>query len=279
MSKIKMVVTDLDGTYFYNGMPMVENQRAVQMAREQGVKVFACTGRSWAMCSYTMQHIGMDEWAVTGNGASVTQVSTGKLHHPCFVDRQHVGPILRFIASNGKYKLNTYCGDMMYTTKELLPWWLEDSDKQNQTLPKEQWTRFTVCDSLEEMIEKSQDVCELIRLETGYERTPMPQEIQAYIDTLDEFQVTTSFDGHWDINHKQANKVRGVQYLAEKFGIAMDEVLAIGDDINDIQMIQAAGIGVAMGNAQASVKKATEYHTDLCKEHGFAKALEKWVLK
>ena len=41
MSKIKMVVTDLDGTYFYNGMPMEENQRAVQMASEQGVKVFA----------------------------------------------------------------------------------------------------------------------------------------------------------------------------------------------------------------------------------------------
>ena len=111
------------------------------------------------------------------------------------------------------------------------------------------------------MIEKSQDVCELIRLETGYERTPMPQEIQAYIDTLDEFQVTTSFDGHWDINHKQANKVRGVQYLAEKFGIAMDEVLAIGDDINDIQMIQAAGIGVAMGNASDAVKRAADYIT------------------
>ena len=67
--------------------------------------------------------------------------------------------------------------------------------------------------------------------------------------------------------------------MAEKFGIAMDEVLAIGDDINDIQMIRAAGIGVAMGNAQEPVKRATEYHTDLCEENGFAKALERWVLK
>ena len=59
----------------------------------------------------------------------------------------------------------------------------------------------------------------------------------------------------------------------------MSDVMAIGDGENDIDMLRAAGIGVAMGNAQESVKQATEYHTDLCKEHGFAKALEKWVLK
>ena len=54
--------------------------------------------------------------------------------------------------------------------------------------------------------------------------------------------------------------------------------MAIGDDINDIQMIQAAGIGVAMGNAQEEVKKVTPYITDTCENNGFAKALEKWVL-
>lgn len=278
MGKIKMLVTDLDGTFFYNGMPTEANREAVAKARAQGVKVFACTGRSWAMCSYTMRHIGMDDWAVTGNGASVTQVSTGKTYAPCYVQAKYVEPIVRFIAERGIYKLNTYCGDMMYTTPELLPWWLEDADKQNQKLPEEQWTRFAVCRDLDEMIEKSKNVCELIRLETGYERTPMPEEIQKYIDTLDEFQVTTSFDGHWDINHKDANKVRGMKYLAEKFGFALDEVMAIGDDINDIQMIQAAGIGVAMGNAQEEVKKAAPYITDRCENNGFAKALEKWVL-
>ena len=72
--------------------------------------------------------------------------------------------------------------------------------------------------------------------------------------------------------------MRGMKYLAEKFGFAQDEVMAIGDDINDIQMIQAAGIGVAMGNAQEEVKKVTPYITDRCENNGFAKALEKWVL-
>lgn len=278
MSKIKMIVTDLDGTFFYNGQMLEENCRAVQKAREKGIKVFACTGRSWAMCGYTMKHIGMDDWAVTANGASVTQVSTGELYHPCFVKPEYVGKILTFIANCKKYKLNTYCGDMMYTTKDLMPWWLEDAEMANRTLPEEQWTRFTVCDTLDEMIEKSQNICELIRLETGYERTPMPEEVQAYIDTLDEFQVTTSFNGHWDINHKQANKVRGAKYLADKFGFSMEEVLAIGDDINDIEMIQAAGVGVAMGNAQESVKQAAKYHTDMCENYGFAKAIEKWAL-
>lgn len=274
MGKIKMIVTDLDGTYFNNGESLEANRRAVQQARAQGVKVFACTGRCWAMCSHTMQHIGMDDWAVTANGASVTQVSTGRAYHPCYVDARYVEPILRFFDELGTYKLNTYCGGMIYTTQALFPAWL---DMGAQSSKKAQ-TEFEVCRDIDEMIAKSKDVCELIRLETGFERTPMPPEVQAYLDTLDAFQVTTSFAGHWDINHREANKVRGMQYLADKFGFARDEVMAIGDDINDLSMIEAAGLGVAMGNAQQQVKDATPYHTESCENAGFAKALERWVL-
>ena len=59
----------------------------------------------------------------------------------------------------------------------------------------------------------------------------------------------------------------------------MDEVIAMGDSLNDIEMIKAAGCGVAMGNAQNEVKKAADWITDTNEEDGVAKAIRYWVLR
>ncbi|MBR1696740.1 MAG: HAD hydrolase family protein, partial [Anaerovibrio sp.] len=66
--------------------------------------------------------------------------------------------------------------------------------------------------------------------------------------------------------------------LAEKYNIPMDSVLAIGDSNNDLTMIEAAGFGVAMGNANENVKKIAEYEVADCDHDGVAEAIERFCL-
>lgn len=77
-----------------------------------------------------------------------------------------------------------------------------------------------------------------------------------------------------DVTSKRAGKARGICRMIEKFGIRKDEIMAFGDGENDIDMIEFAGIGVAMGNADEEVKRCAGYVTDDVSRDGVRKALE-----
>ena len=74
------------------------------------------------------------------------------------------------------------------------------------------------------------------------------------------------------------NKCTGVEELAAMHGISMENVMTLGDYDNDMPMIKAAGLGVAMGNALEKVKAAADYVTDTNDNDGVGKAIEKFVL-
>lgn len=78
-----------------------------------------------------------------------------------------------------------------------------------------------------------------------------------------------------EITHQDATKAFSVKFLAEKYGTPIEQVIAIGDNYNDAEMIQTAGIGVAMGNAPDEVKKVAKMVTKTNKEEGVRFALEK----
>ena len=80
------------------------------------------------------------------------------------------------------------------------------------------------------------------------------------------------------INHTGIGKARGAKPLCDFYGFSMDEVIAIGDEMNDIDMLEEAGLGVAMGNATDKVKKYADIVADTNDNDGAAKILEKYFL-
>ena len=76
---------------------------------------------------------------------------------------------------------------------------------------------------------------------------------------------------------KGANKGVALKKLAEKLNIPREEVMAIGDGNNDIEMLKFAGVGVAMGNGTKMAKDAANYITDTNENNGVAKAIEKFL--
>ena len=81
-----------------------------------------------------------------------------------------------------------------------------------------------------------------------------------------------------EILDKRVNKGTGVKSLADALGIKPDEIMALGDQENDIAMIEFAGMGVAMDNAIPSVKEVANFVTKSNLEDGVAYAIEKFVL-
>ncbi len=85
-------------------------------------------------------------------------------------------------------------------------------------------------------------------------------------------------DGIIELNSIHASKGNALCTLCKKLGISMENVLAIGDNENDISMLQAAGISAAMENAEDDVKQAAKFVAGHNEEDGAAHFLEKWVL-
>ena len=90
--------------------------------------------------------------------------------------------------------------------------------------------------------------------------------------------LTQSWFNNIEIMPAGVDKGRGVRDMAAALGLSMDQVMALGDQDNDIPMFKAAGFGVAMGNAAPELLAAADFVTLSNNEAGFAKAVEKFIL-
>ena len=97
-------------------------------------------------------------------------------------------------------------------------------------------------------------------------------------DVKEAYYIVKSTPQHLEFMHKDATKGSGLLTLAAKLGIDRSETMALGDQQNDVTMIEAAGLGVAMGNAVPEVKAVADVETTTQNADGVGVAVEKWVL-
>ncbi|MGH7140559.1 MAG: HAD family hydrolase, partial [Pirellulales bacterium] len=112
---------------------------------------------------------------------------------------------------------------------------------------------------------------------TREEMLDLHQELQRKLPGLLYTHVLRSprYIGHMcEIAPFGVTKWSGIQHVAAEWGISPDEMCAVGDDVNDIPMIEAAGIGIAMGNAQPEVKAAADFIAPTHDEDGLAAAVD-----
>lgn len=277
MLDIQMIITDMDETFMYQGGKVPEeNVRALRAVQEKGVKVLACTGRSWAMCDHLVRSFGFDAYAVTSNGAATIDIQTGQMFDPCVVEPRFVEPIVQAALLDG-CKVDLFCGAWIHTCTAHKGVWLQRAQDAGATLPPPARIKVKQWDSMEQMLAQSREQTELIRIEVEV-GAPVPPHVERTMKELGEFHLSVSYPGHWDICNPRAGKEVAAQRLARKFGIEREHILAIGDSSNDIGMIRWAGLGVAMENAVPEVKAVADAITGRCEQGGFAQALRRYVL-
>ena len=93
-----------------------------------------------------------------------------------------------------------------------------------------------------------------------------------------DLNIVKSTNYFCEFVNKEADKGFAIKFLADSWGYSMDEVLAIGDQDNDIEMIKVAGTGIAMGNGSPAIKREADFVCPTVENFGFARAMEQFVL-
>ena len=96
---------------------------------------------------------------------------------------------------------------------------------------------------------------------------------------MPELYIVKSTPYFCEVSNSEAKKSCAVNFLQNYWGLKKEEILTIGDQNNDIELLKAGGVSVAMGNATEELKKYADYITDTVDNDGFVKAIEKYCFK
>ncbi|WP_407270817.1 Cof-type HAD-IIB family hydrolase [Radiobacillus sp. PE A8.2] len=240
---IRLIALDMDGTLLNEGNQISQaNYNAIQKAREQGVEVILCTGRHYITTHEFAKELGLTSYFVTANGSEIW-TAAGEL-----VDRQviDVAIIEALVELHKKYQ--TYA--WMASTKEVF------RGEAPVNIADYQWLKF------------------------GFDTTDnsIKQKIIEELAADNRIELSNSSLTNVEVNAVGINKAMAIEKVCEHLNITMDHVMTMGDSLNDIRMIEEAGLGIAMGNAQEQVKRAADWVTTSNEEDGVANAINHWIL-
>lgn len=255
---VKMVVTDVDGTIVGKDEVLQEEFIAyVNQLREEGISYTIATGRAAGLAEDYVRRLGIDIPYIACNGGTI--MKSGQV-----IMRKKV-PLRRlkavFEAADGMGMSLLYTIDGVENAYRETPYVLEQQERFHRyfhprAFTKEEWERLEVekvivmAAARDGSIGKIEELCKEL---------PLPFRFKRYGNKA------------IDILPLEATKEAGVKKVAELTGIKMEEILFAGDDLNDVEAIEEAGIGVAVGNAQPVVKEAADY---TAKEAGYLGVME-----
>jgi len=244
MTDIKLIALDMDGTLLNDAQEVPEaNRLAIEKALAKDVHVILSTGRGIDHCYSYAVDLKLPSYIVSANGAEIWTMEKELLQRK---------PI-RLEMIEKLYNLARQVGVEI--------WMISTAGAfREKEIPRDfenyDWLKFG-CSTEDQ---KKLDI--------------LVKEFSVY----EELELANSLPTNIEVNAKGVSKAGALRYLCDKIGITMENVLACGDSLNDIKMIQEAGAGVAMGNAQEAIKKAADYITVSNNEAGVAAAIEKYVL-
>ena len=126
------------------------------------------------------------------------------------------------------------------------------------------------------------DVQKIMLFAPNRERTTAIECLRKLSDEIaakfPEIKVTASTWNNLELNIKTAHKGNALKRFAEHLGFGLENCMAFGDGMNDFTMVEAAGLGIAMANAEPEVKRVAKWIAPSNDEDGVAAGLEKWVL-
>lgn len=239
--EIKLIALDMDGTLVnHDGEVSKENEDAVRRAKEAGYHVVISTGRSLPFCREIAEQLGESAYLITVNGGQIYD------QHFNLVDSTH---------------LDSEIVENLWDLKNKHDVWFWSSTTEGVFNSNKPFER---------------DLHEYDWLKFGFDVKDdnVRQVILDEVMSNDALEVTNSSLTNMEINPAGVNKAAALRKVCKWLDISMDQVMAVGDSMNDIAMIHEAGFGVAMGNAQERVKEEANWITKSYTEHGVAHAID-----
>ncbi|AGK96188.1 sugar-phosphatase [Clostridium pasteurianum] len=263
----KLIAIDMDGTLLKNDKTISkENFDAVQNARKNNVKVVLATGRPVKGIERYLKElnlVGEDEYAVTFNGALVQTTNSKHIIGKALLTLEDFHYLYN-LSKELKVNIHAHTEEECITPKSSKYSILEA--ELNSISLKE--TDFNNLDK-NTIIVKVMFIDEEEILDRVIKS--LPKEL------YEKYTIVRSAPYFLEFLNKESNKGTGVKLLSEKLGIKQDEIICVGDADNDKHMIEYAGLGVAMGNADDKIKELANFVTKSNEDNGIAYIIDKFI--
>jgi Cof subfamily protein (haloacid dehalogenase superfamily) len=269
---IKLLIVDIDGTIAGKSNQVSNRVKtAIRAAQAKGVRVGIATGRMYKSALRFHHEIGADFPLIAYQGAWIQDPATGTTHRHLPVPVKIARELIDYFEQShlfDKLSLHVYLGDRLYV-REINPDTELYVGRSGIEATPVGDLRQVLTDLPTKILAMSEDI-DLIDSLLLDLRHRYPQ------DTL---HITTSVPIFLEATQSGVNKGSAIDYIATKLlGISAANVLAIGDNFNDVEMIDYAGIGVAMGNAPDDVRAIADWVAPHIEADGVAAAIEKFIL-
>lgn len=266
---IKLIALDIDGTILNSHQQLLEEVKTtLQQKRKEGVRIVLCTGRPEMGVMPLLQEIGLtteDDYIITFNGAIVQNVATKEvlIEHTLSID-----DFYRFAYLSQKLNIHMHTEDKdhLYTFNR---------DISEYTVYESSLTKMPLHYRAINEMPMDMEISKMMFIDTPEKLNHAIQHIPSHY--FDEYELVHSMPFFFEILNKKATKGNALKDLAEKLNIKQEEVMAIGDQMNDKSMIEYAGQGIAMGNAVEAIKNIAQHVTKTNDEAGVAYAIKKWA--
>ncbi len=270
----KLVAIDLDGTLLNSDKEISSrNAKAISLAIEKGVKIVICSGRVYSGARLYAKQVGAVDPIIACNGAIISESIDGKVIYSNNLSTEACLKIIDICHKNNIY-YHVYAEDTMLTEK--LGFTSLKYFEKNKTLPIKDRVKIEVVGDMVTKIKSLQGkVLKLVIVNDDLEllkRTRNEMEQIASVDVM-----SSNYD-NFEVVNKGVNKGVALKKLSVLLDIPPEEMIAIGDNENDISMLDYAGLGIAMENGEDCAKDAAQYITASNDESGVAQAIEKFVL-
>jgi hypothetical protein len=273
---IKLIVVDIDGTISGDANQVNDAvKQAIAEAQAKGVKVAIATGRMYRSALRFHEAIASDMPLISYQGAFIKDPRTNELvgHWPVEIEQAlSLLDDLGEFATNENLSIHIYIDDQLY---------VRQMTEQTATYADRSKVDVQVVGNLREFLTTNtgQPPTKILALSDRPELITEMLRVLKGKYTPQQLYLTKSVATFFEATNPIANKGTAVKHLAENIlGFERSQVMAIGDNFNDLEMIEYAGIGVVMGNGAEGMKPIADWVAPRVEEDGVAAAIAKFVL-
>ena len=288
----KLIAVDLDGTMLNSYGIVTENTKnVIKNVINKGTDVIIASGRPIDSIKAIAKEIGSENYFIAGNGALVYDIKNDEVVYEKYMPKEKVLEIIKICEENS-ITYNVYTDEtilatslkynVLYYHKENLK--KEEDKKTNISIVKDMYDyvknmnnakflKITICDDMKSVfnsiLKKINKVKDVEVLDVSH------MSRKTITQGTEEIPIEYYYT---EITYKDVDKWNAIEFLAEKINIKREEIIAIGDNINDKKMIEESGLGIAMKGSTQYVTEVAKYITDTNNDEGVAKAIEKFCL-
>lgn len=262
----KLVAIDLDGTLLTDELTISPGTvAAIQKTVEAGTMVTIATGRMFSSAKLIAEQLDMNVPLITYQGALIKKVNGEEAMYERTVPPEVAEQLIK-ISQERNIHLQVYQDDTLFGAVE---------NEKLIAYANAVKVPYVVEPDLMKLAQKG--ITKFLFIEDPEMLNKLQIELENSIGL--HAHIAKSKKHFLEITHPEANKGSALLYLAKQLGIEQSEIIGIGDNHNDLELVLSAGLGVAMGNAVKEVKGIADYTTFSNNEEGVLHVLEKFVLE